>query len=82
MTSMSLAQHSYCFASTHKDIVKTLSVSRPLVDDGEQAQSDGDDDEDEDNDDNECINPKCNGKCTTCLGCILKMLVEYRFHCN
>lgn len=26
--------------------------------------------------------PMCNGKCTSCLGCVLKMLVEYRYHCK
>jgi hypothetical protein len=63
------------FASTHKDIVKSLS---PLLDDVEVEQTQLDSDDDEDQDDNKYINPKCNGMCTTCLGCILKMLVDYR----
>jgi len=72
------------FAKTHKDIVKRLTPSLDAGERSEQQQF-GSDDDDEDIDDNECsnpINPKCNGKCTHCLGCILKMIVDYRFHCK
>ena len=65
------------FAGTHKDIVKNRS---PLPQDEELIQFSSD--ASENSDDMQYINPKCNGKCTSCLGCILKVLVEYRFHCK
>jgi hypothetical protein len=26
--------------------------------------------------------PACSGNCMSCLGCIMKMLVDYRYHCR